>query len=107
MSLMVAPIVRTVLVTAANGRTGRYVIEALRRKLSDVKIRAFARSSAGHADETVIGDFEDPQARRKAVDGVDTVIHYGPPMHPRETAYGTAMVDAAVAAGVRRFVYIS
>lgn len=95
------------LVSAANGRTGRHVIEALRLTCPDTKIRAFARTHAEHADETVIGNLEDPVARAMAVDHVDTVVHYGPPMHPRETAFGTGMIDAATAAGVRRFIYIS
>jgi uncharacterized protein YbjT (DUF2867 family) len=99
----------TVLVVGANGRTGRHVIAALRALDKPPPIRGLLRT----AHELPVGvepayaDMEDKSAVGRALDGVDTVIHYGPTMHPRETAMGTGMIDAAKAAGVRRFVFVS
>jgi uncharacterized protein YbjT (DUF2867 family) len=53
------------------------------------------------------GDLENPADRALAVEDIDTVIHYAPAFHPREAAMGTGMIDAAVAAGAKRFIYVS
>ncbi len=99
-----------VLVTAARGKTGRRVIAALREQ-PDIAVRALSRGNfeapAFDGVECIAGDMDDPAIRALAVQGVDLVIHYAPPMHPREVAMGTGMIDAAVAAGVLRFIYIS
>ncbi|WP_159978288.1 MULTISPECIES: NAD(P)H-binding protein [unclassified Novosphingobium] len=60
-----------------------------------------------HRIECLTGDLENPADRTLAVEGMDVVVHYAPAFHPRETAMGTGMIDAAVAAGVKRFVYVS
>jgi uncharacterized protein YbjT (DUF2867 family) len=96
-----------ILVSAANGKTGRHVIASLRARTHVPVIRGLGTRPVEHTDESVTGDMNDPTVLARAVQGVDAVIHYGPPMHPRETAMGTGMIDAAVAAGVRRFVFIS
>lgn len=99
-----------VLVTAARGKTGRRVIAALRNQ-PDTKVRALSRGNFDERSfdgiECISGDMDDPAIRAIAVEGVDLVIHYAPPMHPREVAMGTGMIDAAIAAGVPRFIYIS
>jgi uncharacterized protein YbjT (DUF2867 family) len=97
-----------VLVTAARGKTGRRVIAALRRQAPASFIRALSRGDFGEDSvEALTGDMDDPDTRARAVEGMDVVVHYAPPMHPREVAMGTGMIDAAAAAGVRRFVFIS
>jgi uncharacterized protein YbjT (DUF2867 family) len=96
-----------ILVSAANGKTGRHVIESLRARADTPLIRGLGARPVEHTDESLTGDMNDPTVLARAVHGVDAVIHYGPPMHPREAAMGTGMIDAAVAAGVRRFVFIS
>lgn len=100
------------LLTAANGRTGRAVLSALAARGTDV--RAFVRDGAQAealralgATEVVVGDLGDAAAIRGAVDGCARVVHIGPPMHPDELRITTSMVDAAGAAGVERFVYYS
>jgi len=81
-----------ILVTAAAGRTGRSLIPALVRKGHTV--RAFDVTSEVErltdlgAAETIVGDMLDPRAVAAAVDGVEAVIHIGPPMHPREAEMG-------------------
>lgn len=60
-----------------------------------------------HSITCLTGDLENPADRARSVEGVDLVIHYAPAFHPREAAMGTGMIDAAVAAGVSRFIYVS
>lgn len=98
----------SLLVTGARGKTGRHVIAALKARENCPPIRGFGRSAYDTSGiEYVAGDLECPEDRARAVAGVDCVIHYAPPFHPRETAFGTGMIDAAKAAGVKHFIYIS
>jgi uncharacterized protein YbjT (DUF2867 family) len=100
-----------ILVTAAAGRTGRSLIPALVR--CGHAVRAFDVASGVErltdigAAETITGDMLDPRAVAAAVDGVEAVIHIGPPMHPREAEMGHAVVVAARRAGVSHFVQFS
>jgi uncharacterized protein YbjT (DUF2867 family) len=57
------------------------------------------------ASETVLGDLADPDSLKKATEGVDGVFHINPAFAPREAEMGVAMVQAARAAGVRKFVF--
>lgn len=83
-------------------------MDALRKRTPGITIRALSRGALDDSDiEMIAGDMDDPAVRARAVQNVDLVIHYAPPMHPREVAFGTGMIDAAVAAGVTRFVYLS
>jgi uncharacterized protein YbjT (DUF2867 family) len=100
-----------ILVTAANGRTGRSVIRALARK--GARVRAFdieeaVETLAGQgADEVCVGDLLDSQDVARAMSGVQTVIHIGPPMHPREAEMGHQVVTEARRSGVRHLVQFS
>jgi uncharacterized protein YbjT (DUF2867 family) len=100
-----------ILVTAAAGRTGRSLVPALVRR--GHAVRAFDVTSEVErltdlgAAETIAGDMLDPRAVAAAVEGVEAVIHIGPPMHPREAEMGHAVVAAARRAGVSHFVQFS
>ena len=100
-----------ILVTAANGRTGRSVVGALAR--SGRQVRAFDISAEVEqlvgrgAEEAVVGDLLDPGDLRRAVDGISAVVHIGPPMHPREAEMGHGVVSAAREARVHHFVQFS
>jgi uncharacterized protein YbjT (DUF2867 family) len=98
-----------ILVVGANGKTGRHVIEALRNLADPITIRGFSRRPVINAaiDEAMQGDLDNPDDRARAVEGVNAIVHYGPPFDPRETSMGTGMIDAAIAARVSRFIYIS
>jgi uncharacterized protein YbjT (DUF2867 family) len=100
-----------ILVTAANGRTGRSLVRALAG--AGHTVRAFDVAAdveqlldigAAHA---LVGDMLDPHDLRRALDSVETVVHIGPPMHPREAEMGHGVVSAARTAGVTHFVQFS
>src|SRR4051794_30256358 len=100
------------LLTGANGRTGRAVLRALDAR--GAVVRAFVRDAAQAdtlrelgADDVVVGDMRDASTIGPAVAGCETVVHIGPPMHPDEVAITRSFVDASLDRGVDRFVYYS
>jgi len=99
-----------VLVTGATGTVGAHVVRALQRRATPV--RAFVRDPEkaarllGPEVETVVGEFGDHAAVRAAVDGVARVF-LACANHPQQGPWETAVVDAAVAAGVRHVVKLS
>ncbi len=110
-----------VALTGATGYTGRHLLAALRARGDEV--RALTRSSSAGAPlqaggvTLVPGDLCDGAALRKLVEGVDAVLHvaavYRTAGHPdsyyREINVGGTerLLEAAGAAGVRRFVHTS
>ena len=101
-----------ILVTAANGNQGKLLIPKL--VAAGAAVRACVRTdtsgtrlrAAGVAD-VVVGDVADRGFQASAMDGVDTVYHVGPTLHPKERDMGFAAVDAARASGVKHFVLSS
>ena len=102
----------TILLTAANGRTGRAVLTALAATGADVKVfirdeRQWpALQQLGAASHTV-GDMEDASSIDAAMASCESIIHIGPPMHPREVEITSRFIEAALAHGLSRFVYYS
>jgi UDP-glucose 4-epimerase len=113
-----------VLVTGGAGFIGSHLVEALLRRGDSVRV--LDDLSTGHRHnlapwlsdlEFVEGDCASPEAARRAVAGVEVVFHEAAvPSVPRSVAdpVGTdranvggtvTMLDAARAAGVRRFVF--
>lgn len=101
-----------VLMVGATGKYAGLVLPELTKR--GVTVRALVREEgkAGAArqqgaQETAVGDLGDPASLRAAAEGVDGVFHINPAFAPAEAAMGVAMVEAARAAGVRRFVFSS
>jgi uncharacterized protein YbjT (DUF2867 family) len=99
-----------VLMIGATGRFAGHVVPELIKR--GIWVRALVRSREAEriargrgADETVLGDLEDARGLISAAVGADGVFYIGPAFHPRESAMGVTMVNAAKAAGVRKFVY--
>lgn len=97
------------MVGATGAKAGLVLPELTKR---GVKVRALVRheqraetARANGAAETVVGELTDPQSLAEAVRDVDGVFHIGPAFAPDESAMGVAMVAAAQAAGVRKFVF--
>jgi uncharacterized protein YbjT (DUF2867 family) len=100
---------KVLMVGATGGNTGLVLPELVKR---GVAVRALVRNEQRAAlarrlgaTEMVIADLADPGSLRGAVAGVDGVFHVNPAFAPREAEMGVAMVDAAKAAGVRKFVF--
>ncbi|MGC4392686.1 NAD-dependent epimerase/dehydratase family protein [Agrobacterium sp. M50-1] len=104
-----------ILVTGSAGRVGKAVVTALRAQGRNV--RGLDLKPAGAGGEEIVGSLEDVQAVSKAVEGVSAVLHLGafmswaPADRDRMFAVNVEgthrLLDAASAAGVRRFVFAS
>ena len=99
-----------VLMVGATGRHAHLVLRELTKR--GVAVRALVRNDErarvardNGAEETVVGDLMEPASLNEAVAGVAGVFHIGPAHAAREAEMGLAMVEAARAAGVRKFVY--
>jgi uncharacterized protein YbjT (DUF2867 family) len=108
----------TVLVTGAAGFVGRHAVRALVER--GVSVRALVRSVSGATllddaeCELARGDVTDPASLAEAIAGADAVVHLVAIIHGRPAEFerviegGTRnVVEAARAAGVRRFVQMS
>jgi NAD(P)H dehydrogenase (quinone) len=101
-----------ILVTGAAGKTGKAVVRALAARSGP--IRALVRR-ADHAEalmalgatEVSVGRFEDARALARAAAGVRAIYHICPNVSRDEVAYARAVIGAAQANGVKRFVYHS
>jgi uncharacterized protein YbjT (DUF2867 family) len=101
-----------VLMVGATGKYASHVIPELKQR--GVIIRALVRhqdklDAARHqgADEAVVGDLGDADSLYTAANGVEGVFHLNPAFAPNEADLGVAMVEAAAAAGVQKFVFSS
>lgn len=101
-----------VLLTGANGRTGRAVLKALAGR--GARVRAFLRKPEQWGElarlgaaEHAVGDLADRDSLFAAARGCDRVVHIGPPMHPDEVALTANVLAAARAGGGERFIYYS
>src|SRR4051795_8449363 len=91
-------------VTGATGEVGRRV--AARLEAPRVIVPDASRAPAG-ADVRVSPGYHDFEAMRAAFEGADTAFLIPAAEAPDRVAQHTTAVDAAVAAGVRRLVYLS
>ena len=101
-----------ILVTSANGNQGSRLIPRLvaagHRVRACVRTAASAETLRAHGvAEVRVGDLADAAFVAAATDGVASVYHVGPTLHPAERTIGFAMVDAAAAADVTHFVFSS
>ncbi len=101
-----------VLAVGATGQFAGLVVPALAAK--GVQVRGLVHDPAKAdrvrelgADEAVAGDLRDPASIDAALTGVDGVFHVTPAFAPDAAELGIAMVEAATAAGVGRFVFSS
>ncbi|MDZ8258447.1 NmrA family NAD(P)-binding protein [Nostoc sp. ChiQUE01b] len=98
------------LVVGATGKYANLVVPELKQRGATIralvrdenKIEAARRQGA---DETAIGDLRDPKSLHAATTGVDGIFHINPAFAADEAELGVAMVEAAKASGVRKFVF--
>ncbi|MEE9207789.1 MAG: NmrA family NAD(P)-binding protein [Gemmatimonadota bacterium] len=101
-----------ILLTGAAGKTGRAVTAALASR--GLPVRALVRRSGQESEllelgaaESVRGDLLVDEEVGAAMAGIEAVYHVCPNVHPQEEAIGARVLEAARAAGVRRFVFHS
>ena len=101
-----------ILITGANGQTGRAIIKALLSK--GEQIRAFVHKpqqiqeikSLGDM-EVVVGNMMDQKTVDEAFTGVSAVYHICSAVNPDEVQIGQTIINAAGKANVKHFVYHS
>ena len=101
-----------ILVTGAAGKTGRAAISALQERGAYVRALVHRPQQAAslHAlgvEDVVSGDLMDKDLLALAFEGVNSVYHVCPNMHPGEVEIADRVIAAARAAGVRHVVYHS
>ena len=103
---------KTVLVTAASGKTGRRCVDKLLARGASVRAlvrrldAADALKAVGVRD-VIVGDLFDAAILRTATQGVSCILHICPPMHPAEDTLAALLTQIALAEGVERFVLYS
>lgn len=104
----------TVLVTGSAGRIGRAVVRELLSRGHPV--RGFDRVSTPGAADAIVGDITDAEAVRRAVAGVQTLIHLAATpddddfltqLAPNNIVGAYQILEAARAVGVRRYLLAS
>lgn len=101
----------TILVTGATGNLGRLIIASLLERGADPQtIVAGARDIAKGADlgvPVVHLDYTDPSSVTTALEGVESVVLVSGSEVGQRVDQHRAVIDAAAAAGVSKFVYTS
>jgi uncharacterized protein YbjT (DUF2867 family) len=101
-----------ILITGAAGKTGKAVIRKLAEKRSSIKALVFRPEQVHEvealgAKEVVVGNMCESNFIQKAIQGVNSVYHICPNMHPDEFTIGKGLIDATKAVGITHFVYHS
>jgi uronate dehydrogenase len=105
---------KRVLVTGSTGAVGQPLTRYLVQR--GHQVRGFARRATSGLDDYMTGDLSDRDAVRRAVDGMDTVVHLGAYPNPADfidVLLGPNVVglyhvcEAAVEFGVKRLVVAS
>jgi uncharacterized protein YbjT (DUF2867 family) len=99
-----------VLTIGATGKYASYVLPELKQRGATIRalVRDETKADAARqqgADEVAVGNLDDALSLRAAADRVDSVFHINPAFAPNEAELGVAMVEAAKASGVRKFVF--
>ena len=102
----------TVLAFGASGKFASMVVPALTAR--GVNVRGFARNAedaataeANGTNETAIGDLGNRASIDRALEGIERVFYIAPAFMPEEVEAGRGVIEASVAAGVKRFVFSS
>ncbi len=100
----------TILVVGASGKFAGLVVPELARRGADIRAvihdaRGEPTVRAAGAQDVVVADLTDPASVAAALRGVERVFYIAPVTLRDEATVGKAFVEAAIGAGVRRFVF--
>lgn len=100
-----------VLVTAANGRVGRLVIEELAKDGYDIRALDINPATESLKElgvkEVVIGDASDPKVVRAAMAGIDRVVYQPSMLSYSETEMINLATDTAIELGVKQYILLT
>ena len=101
-----------ILVTSANGRVGRLVIEALVKaglndiRAIDINPNSYSLLEMG-VKEVIVGDAFDEKVLDKAMDGIDQVVYVPPMLTYFESEMANLACDLAIKHQVKQYIYLS
>lgn len=101
-----------ILVTSANGNTGKSIITQLVKagldvRATDINAEVENLKDSHGVNDVVVGNLTDISVIRTALQGVDQVL-FIPPLFAAEEYYiGKALIDEAIKANVKQFVLMS
>ena len=99
------------LITGAGGKTGRALIKVLsKRETVCALVRREEHVSLANslgAEKVITGDMRDEAVVRSAIVGVRAVYHLCPNMSPDEIVIGKLVIEAALRAEIKHFIYHS
>lgn len=101
-----------ILVTSANGHSGQFIIKQLVKSGYDVRATDISPETEKLKEtlgvkEVVVGDITDIRTIRKVVKGVDQIVHIPPLFIAEEALVGKYLIDEAIKANVKQFVFVS
>jgi uncharacterized protein YbjT (DUF2867 family) len=101
-----------ILITGANGQTGRAIIRALSSKGEEVrafvhKFEQIQEIKSLDVKEVVVGDMMDQEAMNEVFIGIRAVYHICSVVNPDEVQIGQIAINAARSAKIEHFVYHS
>ena len=101
-----------ILLTGAAGKTGKAIIRSLSDYRLAVKALVFRPEQiqpvkALGVKQVFAGDLTNKEIVRNALQDVDSVYLICPNIHPEEIKIGKLIIDSAIDAGIRHFVYHS
>lgn len=98
-----------ILVTGAAGKTGRALLNQLKRRNQPVRgwVRRTEQAHTLAGIDVVVGEMLDPHIWAQALRGVRAIYHICPNLHPDELIIGQLALRAAQIAEVEHFVYHS
>ncbi len=101
-----------ILITGANGKTGRAILAELVQKGQRVRCLVHQSEQAAElleigAADVIAGDMRRAEIVSSAVEGVDTIYHIPPNMSPDEVEIGRLLLSIAGSYKVTSFIYHS
>lgn len=101
-----------ILITGSTGKTGRAIIHALLDRHESIRALVHRTDQisimrALGVEDIWVGDLHDQDSLTRAMQGVPSIYHIAPNVHPDELTIGKNIINAAQTANVEHFVFHS